>query len=279
MSQAAASVLYGDSSALVAGDPVGCGSTPDPGPTQERTMKAQRFPALRTLCLALGAAGTALAQGGTEQVGQAIETRLAKERIESVQVSVESGIVVLEGRVRNVFAKDKAVEIALAQAGVDEVQVDLDVFAVEGDEQLGEEIVKQIRRYGRFTVFDDASAHIQEGRVTLFGFVTEPYKKTDIEKRMHGVPGIRSFANEIEVAPVSPWDDRLRQLLASRLYRDSLFSAFASMPIPPIHILVKHGRVRLTGVVNSQLARQKAEFIIRGTLGVFSVENQLRLGS
>jgi osmotically-inducible protein OsmY len=41
---------------------------------------------------------------------------------------------------------------------------------------------------------------------------------------------------------------------------------------------VQNSRVILTGVVNNQLMKQKAESIIRGTPGVLSVESRLRLG-
>jgi len=46
---------------------------------------------------------------------------------------------------------------------------------------------------------------------------------------------------------------------------------------PPIHIVVKHGRVTLTGVVISEVERRKAEQIARSIFGVLSVENKLRL--
>jgi osmotically-inducible protein OsmY len=128
-------------------------------------------------------------------------------------------------------------------------------------------------------VFDDCSAFIKEGKVALFGWVTEPYKKTEIEKRLHKIVGIQEFKNDIEVLPVSLSDQRLRETLANRLYRDPTFSDFASMPIPPIHIIVSGSRVILTGVVSNQLQKQKAESIIRGTPGVLSLESQLRIGS
>ena len=91
--------------------------------------------------------------------------------------------------------------------------------------------------------------------------------------------GIQEFANDIEVLPTSQSDERLRQALWSRLYCDPTFSDFASMSIPPVHIIVSRSRVFLTGVVNNQLMKQKAESIIRQTPGVLSVESRLRIGS
>lgn len=219
-----------------------------------------------------------LGQRTDEQVLAEIEKAFSKDKIR-LQVSYQSGTAKLTGKVRNVFEKNRALELALAQPEVQNVDSDVEVAAPESDQKLGEEVVKEIRKYSRFTVFDDCSAFIKEGKVALFGWVTEPYKKTEIEKRLHKIVGIQEFKNDIEVLPVSLSDQRLRETLANRLYRDSTFSDFASMPIPPIHIIVSGSRVILTGVVSNQLQKQKAESIIRGTPGVLSLESQLRIGS
>jgi osmotically-inducible protein OsmY len=219
-----------------------------------------------------------LAQRADEQVRASIEKALSREKIE-LQITFQDGTATLRGRVRNVFLKNRAVEIALGEPEVENADADIEIAAPESDEKLGEEVVKEIRKYSRFTVFDDCSALIKEGKVALFGWVTEPYKKTEIEKRLHRIIGIQEFKNDIEVLPVSTSDQRLREALFRRLYSDSTFSDFASMPIPPIHIIVSGSRVILTGVVGSQLQKQKAESIIRGTPGVLSVESRLRIGS
>ncbi len=216
------------------------------------------------------------AQRPDEQVRAEIEKALKKDKIQA-QVSVQNGTATLEGQVRNVFQKNRAVEIALSQPEIQNADADLEIAAAESDQKLGEEVVKEVRKYSRFTVFDDVSAFIKEGKVALFGWVTEPYKKTEIEKRMHKIIGIQEFKNDIEVLPVSLSDQRLREVLFNRLYRDSTFSDFASMPIPPIHLIVSGSRVIITGVVGNQLMKQKAESIVRGTPGVLSVESKLRI--
>lgn len=218
------------------------------------------------------------AQRADEQVRAEIEKALSKDKIK-LEVTVLNGTATLKGQVRNVFQKKRAVEIALEEPEVQNVDAEVEIAAPESDQKLGEEVVSEIRKYSRFTVFDDCSAYIKDGKVGLFGWVTEPYKKTEIEKRLHKVIGIQEFKNDIEVLPVSTSDQRLREILANRLYSDSTFSDFASMPIPPIHIIVFGSRVILTGVVGSQLQKQKAESIIRGTPGVLSLESRLRIGS
>ena len=228
------------------------------------------------LASVLALALLSLAQRPDEQVRAEIEKALSKEKIK-LEVSVQNGTATLKGQVRNVFQKNEAVAIALAQPEIQNADADMEIAAAESDQKLGEEVVKEIRKYSRFTVFDDCSAFIKEGKVALFGWVTEPYKKTEIEKRMHKIIGIQEFKNDIEVLPVSLSDQRLREVLVNRLYRDSTFSDFASMPIPPIHLIVSGSRVIITGVVGNQLMKQKAESIVRGTPGVLSVESQLRI--
>jgi len=213
-----------------------------------------------------------------EQVRAEIEKALGKDKIK-LQVSFQGGIATLKGQVRNIFQKNRALEIALGEPEVQNADAEIEIATPESDQKLGEEVVKEIRKYSRFTVFDDCSAFIKEGKVAVFGWVTEPYKKTEIEKRLHKIIGIQEFKNDIEVLPVSLSDQRLREILAHRLYSDSTFSDFASMPIPPIHLIVSGSRVIITGVVGNQLMKQKAESIIRGTPGVLSVESKLRIES
>jgi osmotically-inducible protein OsmY len=219
-----------------------------------------------------------LVQRPDEQVRASIEKALGKDKIK-VQVSFQAGTATLKGQVRNIFQKNRALEIALGEPEVQNADAEIEIAAAESDQKLGEEVVKEIRKYSRFTVFDDCSAFIKEGKVAVFGWVTEPYKKTEIEKRLHKVIGIQEFKNDLEVLPVSLSDQRLRETLANRLYSDSTFSDFASMPIPPIHLIVSGSRVIITGVVGNQLQKQKAESIIRGTPGVLSVESKLRIES
>ncbi|TDI48524.1 MAG: BON domain-containing protein [Acidobacteria bacterium] len=219
-----------------------------------------------------------LAQRSPAEVLKRIEKGFKKEKIK-LNVELEGATAILTGQVRNVFAKNKAVEIALDQPEIEDIEADIEIAEAESADKLGQEVVKQIRRYGNLTIFDDASAFVKDGNIVLMGFVTEPYKKVGIEKRMHNVLGIQEFKNQIEVLPNSMQDARLRQTLANRLYRDSMFSDYARMAHPPIRIIVNRSRVLLTGVVLNKMAKQRAESIIRQTLGVLSVESKLRFGS
>ncbi len=131
----------------------------------------------------------------------------------------------------------------------------------------------------RYTIFDDVTIGVDEGVVTLSGRVTMPYKVKDLGRIASRVEGVREVKNDLVALPVSIHDDRLRSSIARQIYRDPVFSRYAIHVNPPIHIVVERGNVTLTGAVNSQLERQKAEFIARSTFGVFNVENRLRIDS
>jgi hyperosmotically inducible protein len=60
------------------------------------------------------------------------------------------------------------------------------------------------------------------------------------------------------VLPVSQFDDELRYRIARSIYNNSNFWNYAIMANPPIHIVVEHGRVTLTGVVQSNVDRMLA---------------------
>ena len=70
---------------------------------------------------------------------------------------------------------------------------------------------------------------VENGVVTLTGKVTMPYKKSDIEKRVAGVDGVREVVNRIDVLPVSQLRRELRLRIARAIYGNSAFWQYAAM--------------------------------------------------
>lgn len=143
------------------------------------------------------------------------------------------------------------------------------------DLQVFNDISAAVNRYSFFTIFDDVSANVDQGTVTLTGKVTMPYKRDDIEKRVAKVDGVRQVVNRLEVLPVSGFDDELRYRIARSIYGNANFWNYSVMANPPIHIIVDHGRVTLTGVVQSNVDRMLARSLVT-QFGVMSVKNELR---
>ncbi len=143
------------------------------------------------------------------------------------------------------------------------------------DLQVFNDIVTQVDRYTQITIFDSISAEVVNGKVQLTGWVTMPYKRDDIEKRVRKVEGIVSIDNKIGVLPVSQFDDDLRFRIARAIYSHSSFWNYAMMANPPIRVVVNRGRVSLEGVVQSNVERMLARSLASG-FGAFEVKNLLK---
>lgn len=143
------------------------------------------------------------------------------------------------------------------------------------DFQVFQGVARQVQQYVNFTVFDSVNASVQDGVVTLTGKVTMPFKVQDLTRRVARVDGVRKVDNQIQVLPVSRFDDELRLRIARAIYGNPSFWHYASMVNPPIHIVVEQGRVKLEGTVNSHVERMLAQSLAIG-FGEFSVENNLK---
>jgi hyperosmotically inducible protein len=142
--------------------------------------------------------------------------------------------------------------------------------------QIVNDVSSEVRKYTRFTIFDDVRVGVAEdGVVVLSGKVTMPFKKDDIGRIVSRVDGVAAVRNELGVLPVSPYDDDLRFRIARAIYGNTNFWQYAAMANPPIHIIVERGHVTLTGVVNSNVERMLARSLAT-TFGAFSVKNELR---
>jgi hyperosmotically inducible protein len=141
--------------------------------------------------------------------------------------------------------------------------------------QLFRDVQKQVLRYSHFTIFDSVNTQINDGVVTLSGWVTMPYKSNDIERRISRVDGVTRVVNNLKELPVSQFDDELRIRIARAIYGSPHFRGYGSMVNPPIHIIVAHGRVTLEGVVNNNVDRMIARSIASSFLS-FDLKNDLK---
>ena len=140
--------------------------------------------------------------------------------------------------------------------------------------QLFKAVQKQVLNYTHFTIFDSVNMQINGGAVVLTGWVTMPYKSHDIERRVSRVDGVTRVVNRIRELPVSQFDDDLRIRIARAIYSSPHFRGYGSMVNPPIHIIVEHSRVTLTGVVQSNVDRMLAQSLAT-QFGALSVKNDL----
>jgi hyperosmotically inducible protein len=143
------------------------------------------------------------------------------------------------------------------------------------DLQVYNDVSTAVTRYAQFTIFDNVDVVVKDGVVTLSGDVTMPYKRNDIEKRVAQVSGVQQVTNQIKVLPASQGDDQLRYRIARAIYNDPNFWNYAIGPNPSIHIIVEHGHVTLTGVVNNNTDRTIARSLA-SQFPAMSVKNDLK---
>jgi hyperosmotically inducible periplasmic protein len=129
---------------------------------------------------------------------------------------------------------------------------------VASDQDLAKDVQHALLNYSDFTAFDDLSFRVQNGQVTLFGAVTEPFKRSDIQNITAKVPRVNGVANNIQVLPFSDSDNLLRREIATALRHDPALGRYQMGTHPSIHILVNNGQVTLAGAVNTQSDKDAA---------------------
>ena len=227
--------------------------------------------------LAAVAIGVSHAQSRDQQIETQVTQALREEAVlSSVAVSVQEQVVTLGGPVPSLWAKETAIDAARGVEYVRLVVSDLTIERAESDASLWEQVAGGLRRYSYYTMFDQIDMGVDDGVVTLVGKVTEPFKVDDLTRLVSRVPGVREITNRVETLPASPADDDVRAALARQIYSHPVLSRYATRSDPPIHIIVEHGRVTLTGAVGSRLERRIAETIALGVSGVRAVDNALQ---
>lgn len=146
-------------------------------------------------------------------------------------------------------------------------------------QQVSKRVRKELVTLPYYGVFDNLAYEIEGRTVTLHGQVVRPSTRTDAARRVAKINGVERVVNNIEVLPLSGFDDRIRREAYRSIFNTSGLYRYAMGSNPSLHIVVNHGHLTLEGVVGSRMDKQLAEFAARGISGVFSVTNNLRAES
>lgn len=126
-------------------------------------------------------------------------------------------------------------------------------------------------------VFNDISFRVDGNKVTLFGEVTQPILKSEAQNVVKHVEGVAKVENQIELLPLSRFDDGIRMQTARAIYGYPALQRYGAGTHPSIHIIVKNGNVTLAGFVSDDMDKQLAFMRANGVPGVFAVDNQLQI--
>jgi hyperosmotically inducible protein len=131
-----------------------------------------------------------------------------------------------------------------------------------------------------YGVFDDLNYQVNGTEVILGGHLVSEHDttKSTIVNEVKRIPGVTNVVDNIEVLPVSVFDDQIRRAEYRSIFSKSDLGRYTLGPIPQVHIIVKNGHVLLEGVVMNQMDKTVAEIAAKSVAGVFSVTNDLRIG-
>lgn len=140
---------------------------------------------------------------------------------------------------------------------------------------VNKEVRKQILALPYYGVFDSIAYSLVDTTVTLSGQVVRPSTRSDAERRVARIKGVQRVINNIEVLPLSFFDDQIRVRTYRAVFSTAGLSRYSMGANPAVRIIVDKGHVTLEGVVSNKMDKQLAFMAANGVPGVFSVTNNL----
>jgi osmotically-inducible protein OsmY len=253
-------------------------------------MKVRNAVAILVLCLGLPAL-PALASGrgaqesasstSDAQIQASVQKSLSNSRFKNVTVQVANGIVTLGGTVDLYDSKEQADKKAHHTKNVRAVQNGIQVAGTEvSDQELQKKLLEKIQYdrvgYGT-TAFNAISVQVQNGVVTLGGHAYGPVDKDSALSEASNTKGVKDVIDEIQVDPVSPFDDQTRIAVARAIYGFGPLTKYAIDPAKPIRISVQNGVVSLYGTVLNEADKNMANIRANSVPNVFKVNNYLQV--
>lgn len=164
------------------------------------------------------------------------------------------------------------------QAGSEAMQAD-NARSPQVEQHIVREVRHELLMLPYYGVFDDLEYRVDGHTVILQGYVISEHSTTkeEAEKAVKKIEGVDKVVNNIEVLPPSPMDDGLRAQLYRKIYGYGPLFKYANLATPPIHIVVKNGRVTLKGVVDNDTDKNLVGMLANQVPGVFEVTNDLRV--
>ncbi len=142
-------------------------------------------------------------------------------------------------------------------------------------QQVARQVRKELVTLPWTGVFDNLAYKVEGSSVTLYGQVVRPTTRSGAESRVKRIEGVERVINNIEVLPLSPFDDRIRQRAYYTIFNTGSLYRYAMGANPSLRIIVNRGRVTLEGVVANEGDRRLAYIAARTVPGVFEVTNNL----
>ena len=137
------------------------------------------------------------------------------------------------------------------------------------DAQIQQDVLAELKWDARVSP-NEIGVMVQDGVVTLTGYVDSYTKRWAAEEAVHRVNGVKAVANEIEVRLPSS-SERTDTDIAKAASRALEWDAL--VPLQKLDVTVSKGWVTLKGEVEWQFQKEDAERVVRRLTGVKGVSN------
>lgn len=163
------------------------------------------------------------------------------------------------------------------QEGATQTSASNQPLSPEALAKLANKVRHQLVMLPYYNVYDNLWFRIEGRTVTLLGETPNPSTRSSAENVVKHIEGVDKVVNQIDVLPPSSADQRIRRATYQAIYSYGPLFKYSHAPVPPIHIIVKNGRVTLEGVVDSETDKQLAGIQANQVPGTFQVTNNLRV--
>ena len=168
--------------------------------------------------------------------------------------------------IRNLFI------LMIAITGLSQIDVNAQGYS---QRTLEQKVFKEIIRLPYYGVFDNIAFQVKGDTVYLTGKVVQPTTRKSAGRVVDRIQGVNSVVNDIEVLPLSGFDDSIRLRTLRTLQNGGSFYRYFLGANPSVKIIVDGGNLTLEGLVANRGDKNLANILANGVFGVFSVTNNL----
>jgi osmotically-inducible protein OsmY len=213
----------------------------------------------------------------------AVQKDLSGSRFKGIQATVQNGMATLTGTVDLVADKINADQKVRHVKGVTAIRDEIQVAGPEiPDQELQQKLQKAINYdlWGNVPIqFQAITVQVHNGVAIVGGHAAGPVAAADAIAVVANTKGVKDVIDNIQVDPVSDFDDRIRVQEYRAIYGYPLLNQYAIDPEKPIRIQVANGHVTLYGTVDNEAQKNAAGIQANTVPGVFSVTNDLQVAN